>query len=151
MMRTFLRTLVIVAAVLAVARPADARELTPNNGNPSFAVLTAADITFTTREPTSERATLLVEVLTSRNEVAAYLSGDFDEGPGPYALPVRAGVPATDLLTGHLGLIVTPIPRDSWRFGYEVTLHYSDGTSTTFGAKDQDLTAAGDSLLSSFT
>ncbi|MFI9649301.1 hypothetical protein ACIHAA_23760 [Streptomyces sp. NPDC052040] len=96
------------------------------------ATLTDASITFFTLDDNKDSDTLLsVQVLDSGNKVAASATGFFGQfGDGtthPITLKVRPGVTWDALQAGHLRLNIQPHGDDTWKFGYELDLNFSDG------------------------
>ncbi|MFI6055071.1 hypothetical protein ACIBCO_33910 [Streptomyces violascens] len=96
------------------------------------ATLTGASITFFTLDDNKDSDTLLsIEVLDRNNKVAASATGFFGQfGDGttrPVTLKVRSGFTWDALQAGHLRLNIQPHGDDTWKFGYELDLNFSDG------------------------
>ncbi|MFD9636872.1 hypothetical protein [Streptomyces violascens] len=96
------------------------------------ATLTDASITFFTLDDNKDSDTLLsIQVLDRNNRVAASATGFFGQfGDGttrPVTLKVRSGFTWDALQAGHLRLNIQPHGDDTWKFGYELDLNFSDG------------------------
>jgi hypothetical protein len=101
--------------------------------------LTGAQVSFHTNDEDKDADTHLdVTVFGVADRQAATLSGYFGhfndgENDGPYAMFVDTGLTAADLSTGRVSLFLSPNGRDTWRFDYELTMTFSDGTSFVVG------------------
>ncbi|MFF3152617.1 hypothetical protein [Streptomyces sp. NPDC057910] len=96
------------------------------------ATLTDASITFFTLDDNKDHDTLLtVQVLDGSSRVAASATGFFGEfkDGSSHAVPLklRPGFTWDALQTGRLRLNIQPHGDDTWKFGYELDLSFSDG------------------------
>jgi len=97
-------------------------------------VLTGASITFFTHDDDKDNDTFLnVQVVAPGGRVCAGLSGTFGLFPdqstrGPFGLSVQSNVLKDSLPGGHLTISVQPNGNDTWRFGYQLDLTFSDGS-----------------------
>ncbi|MEU2952337.1 hypothetical protein [Streptomyces xanthochromogenes] len=95
------------------------------------ATLTEASITFFTLDDNKDHDTLLtVQVLDRSSRVAASATGFFGEfkDGSTHAVPLklRPGFTWDSLQGGHLRLNIQPHGDDTWKFGYELDLSFSD-------------------------
>lgn len=96
------------------------------------ATLTGASITFFTLDDDKDGDTLLsIQVLGRNNKVAASATGFFgkfgDGSTRQISLKLRPGFTWDALQGGHLRLNIQPHGDDTWKFGYELDLSFSDG------------------------
>ena len=97
-------------------------------------VLTGATITFFTHDDDKDNDTFLnVQVVAPGGRVCAGLSGTFGLFPdqstrGPFGLSVQSNVLKDSLPGGHLTISIQPNGNDTWRFGYQLDLTFSDGS-----------------------
>jgi hypothetical protein len=97
-------------------------------------VLTGATIKFFTFDDDKDFDTFLrADVLDSNGRLAALTTGFFGVFPdqtvrGPFAMSVRSGVTKDILDGGQVHLRIVPNGNDTWRFGFEVDLTFSDGS-----------------------
>lgn len=96
------------------------------------ATLTSASITFFTLDDNKDSDTLLtIQVRTGGGTIAASKTGFFGQfGDGSTTtipLSLRAGITWDALQTGNVKLNIQPNGDDTWKFGYELDLNFSDG------------------------
>jgi hypothetical protein len=121
------------ALLLGSAGAASAAE--PQDG-PALAgaTLTGATITFNTFTDDKDFDTFVRATVNNANgSLAAVTSGFFGVFPdqttrGPFRMTVRSGVSWESLTDNHVVITITPNGNDTWRFGFEVDLMFSDGS-----------------------
>lgn len=129
----------IVVAAAALLIPAPASAVVPS------ATLTAATVTFTTNDDDKDGDTWVMLDITTANGRPAATRHDayshFDDGSvhGPYGLFVFSGVTAADFAPGALTIQDFPEGNDTWKFGYQIRLTFSDGTNYVFGETSKQL------------
>jgi hypothetical protein len=124
------------ALVLGSAGAASAASNTHAGGvKPTLAgaTLTGATITFNTFNDDKDGDTFVRTTVTGTNGLAAVTSGFYGLFPdqsthGPFNLTVRSGVTWESLTDNHVGITITPNGNDTWKFGFEVDLKFSDGS-----------------------
>src|SRR3954453_15036719 len=106
-----------------------------NGTSPSLAgaTLTGAQITFNTFNDDKDGDTFVRVTVNGDNGLAAVTSGFFglfpDQSPrGPFRMTVRSGVKWETLTDNHVVITITPNGNDTWKFGFEADLMFSDGS-----------------------
>jgi hypothetical protein len=97
------------------------------------AILTGAVITFNTFDDDKDGDTFVRATVTGANGLAAVTSGFFGLFPdqstkGPFRMALRSGVTWDSLTDNHVHITITPNGNDTWKFGFEVDLTFSDGS-----------------------
>jgi hypothetical protein len=97
------------------------------------ATLTGATITFNTFNDDKDFDTFVRVTVTGTNGLAAVTSGFFGLFPdqstrGPFRMTTRSGVTWESLTDNHVVISITPNGNDTWKFGFEVDLAFSDGS-----------------------
>ncbi|HET9139429.1 PASTA domain-containing protein [Actinophytocola sp.] len=120
---------VVVPALLGLGAGTGAAATAP------AATLAAASITFTTGDENKDFDTLVrAQVETPAGRVAADVADVGTEyrdnsSHGPFRMTVDTGVTAAMLSPGRFRISIDPVGNDTWRFGYQLTMFFSDGTS----------------------
>lgn len=96
------------------------------------ATLTSASISFFTLDDNKDFDTLLtIQVRTAGGTVVASKTGFFgefrDQSTTTIPLPIRSGISWEALQGGSVRLTIQPNGNDTWKFGYELDLNFSDG------------------------
>ncbi|MFL6075271.1 MAG: hypothetical protein ACJ73S_17895 [Mycobacteriales bacterium] len=96
------------------------------------ATLTSASITFFTLDDDKDGDTqLTVQVLDNSGRAVAVFSGQpglfDDQSTHTIPLRIRSGVSFDSLSAGHLRISIQPNGDDTWKFGFEQDLNFSDG------------------------
>ncbi|SNY60176.1 hypothetical protein [Paractinoplanes atraurantiacus] len=97
------------------------------------ATLTGASITFNTFNDDKDNDTFVRVTVNGDNGLAAVTSGFFGLFPdqstkGPFNMTVRSGVRWESLTDNHVIITITPNGNDTWKFGFQVNLFFSDGS-----------------------
>jgi len=118
--------------------------------------LAAAFVTFTTNDDDKDFDTLVrVNVEDPFGRIAADFT-DFgtqyvdNTVHGPFSMHPDTGVVAAALNTGRVRVQIVPNGHDTWRFGYELTLFFTDGTSFVIRAANLSLSESSTQLTTPF-
>jgi len=138
-MRFLIRLTMLVATAATLLVPSAASATAPT------ATLTAATITFTTNDDDKDADTQVLVDLTAADGRPVATRHDqyshFDDNSvhGPYGLYVFEGITAANLVPGSLRIEDQSSVWDTWKFGYRVTLTFSDGTTYVVSEKYKQL------------
>ncbi len=97
------------------------------------ATLTGAQIIFNTFDDDKDGDTFVRVTVSGTNGLAAVTSGFFGLFPdqttkGPFRMTTRSAVSWESLTDNHVVISITPNGNDTWKFGFEVDLFFSDGS-----------------------
>ncbi|WP_203906183.1 hypothetical protein [Rhizocola hellebori] len=125
------------ALLFATASTASAATAVQSGGVAPAAVganLTGATITFFTLDENKDDNTFVrVQVRDENGALASTTSGffgEFKDGTtrGPLPMTVRSGIKWETLTFNSVTISIVPDGNDTWRFGFEVDLFFSDGS-----------------------
>ena len=108
--------------------------------------LTNASISFhTNNEDKDDDTHVTVEVRDQDNVLAASIANDFGQfrdnsDHGPFGLRVRNPSEKAALQRGTVEIHIDPNGHDTWRFNFDIDLHFDDGTHLSGGAQELTLT-----------
>jgi hypothetical protein len=108
--------------------------------------LSNASISFHTNDEDKDDDThVTLEVRDQNNVMAARVDNDFGHfddhrDNGPFGLVVRNPSEKIDLQRGSVKIHIDPNGHDTWRFNFDLDLHFDVGTHLSGGAQGIELT-----------